>query len=322
MPSDDYYDEDPALLKQNPQDGSSPRKRPIRRTEVSSKGKKRKLADIEDIPIIDLGERRTLENCVLGTVWAKSPAQPDMPYREGEGEKVALLKNWKAVFNEFKGDGKHVQRTFGKGQLRRDESWANDMSLEDMGLRSAKGRDLSDAAQATEQETYAEDEEVELFDEEMEPPSPGLDPKVDLFDQQEETETPPRKRQRKMVPPSPPPSKESCSTDLQVSSNEDRHKEEGQGTVNRTSRGRPRRQNATGDSGADPTIQTKSQPQRHRKRRASDLDNESDNQQEISPTDEHPSKRIAPNKSSTEPQKKEERSLPLATTRVTRSRKQ
>ena len=104
--SDDYYDDDPSLLKNNPQEGS-----PLQRGKAKKpnnglqRGKKRKLAATSDIPELSLNghskpELRSMGPWFKGTVWKTlSPEKGEKKlYQPGMGERVALLDNWREVF--------------------------------------------------------------------------------------------------------------------------------------------------------------------------------------------------------------------------------
>ena len=217
--SDDYFDEDPILLKKHPQDGGSVSK--------TSRGKKRKRGDNEDVPSLDLNERPALEKCIVGTTWRQPSVEPQPVFVQGDGETVALLKDWKTML-EHKDQMKRPRTA-----LTRDESWANDMSLADMGLLGERGRqpetagpeavkaDLEEEEEDVDQE--AEDEMSDLEEEEDEG-------EMDVTEEQEEkqedepefdTKSPPRKRARPMLPPSPPRSKDSSREDQPLIEAED-----------------------------------------------------------------------------------------------------
>ncbi|KAL2417581.1 hypothetical protein ABEF95_012150 [Exophiala dermatitidis] len=136
--SDDYVDDDPALLRQNPQVGS-PLKQPLKKrddqNERPKRGRKRKLDETTDHQRADAGDVALISRCIKGTVWAKPNARGPPAYKEGQEGKVALMKNWRDVF---------AITDSGWGRSRRDtnddESWAKDMSLADMGLESVPGQ--------------------------------------------------------------------------------------------------------------------------------------------------------------------------------------
>lgn len=137
--SDDYYDDDPTILKKNPIDGS-----PVKTTAgnhgppKSGRSRKRKLEDRDsDIPPL-VDDRQYLDACMKGTVWAQPIQARDNVYLAGQGEKVALLKDWRTKFGTAS-PKKNQRKSKAKPALPKDESWANDLSLADMGLLNARG---------------------------------------------------------------------------------------------------------------------------------------------------------------------------------------
>jgi hypothetical protein len=89
-----------------------------------------------------LGDGTGLTNCMRGTVWKEeaSVVEKDNIYRsQGESEKVALLRDWKEKFGMME---KQQSRGRKRPRLPEDESWANDMSLADMGLMNERGNRL------------------------------------------------------------------------------------------------------------------------------------------------------------------------------------
>ena len=142
--SDDYFDDDPALLKDQPVDASRSKTK-VNLEHERKRGKKRKLAEVADIPELDLGERRGLHDCMRGTVWAQPLPERDNLHTSAKSPKVALLQDWKIRF----GRTSIQPRDGDKGQqLQDDESWANDMSLADMGLMNARGSRLEQEGDA------------------------------------------------------------------------------------------------------------------------------------------------------------------------------
>jgi hypothetical protein len=114
--SDDYYDDDPSLLKNNPQEGSplpknntqeggSLHRNKPKRPNGLHRGKKRKLAATRDIPDLSLNEDgeqdlRDSGSRFKGVIWRSPPGEEKAPqlYEAGIGERVALLDNWREVF--------------------------------------------------------------------------------------------------------------------------------------------------------------------------------------------------------------------------------
>jgi hypothetical protein len=216
--SDDYYDDDPALLKSNPQTGS-PTKRKVNIDKTQPRGKKRKLADTKDIPELALDDRPALAATVRGTVWAGPKPQSPKPYEVGQGQRIALLKDWAQIFGS----------SSPRSTLKRDESWANDLSLEDMGLRkveSGPGKDV--AAPALGDDDLGEEDEMD--DAGQQDDIDGNFPDQingnikraenygeDMMDEPDTPEAKPNKRQRVTAPmPSPPPSNNSSNTSTQT----------------------------------------------------------------------------------------------------------
>jgi hypothetical protein len=136
--SDDYYDDEPSLLAKGTVDGG-----PTKAEKKAIRGKKRKMADRDsDVPKLDLGDGTGLTNSMRGTVWKEeaSVVEKDNIYRsQGESEKVALLRDWKEKFGMME---KQQSRGKKRPRLPEDESWANDMSLADMGLMNERGNRL------------------------------------------------------------------------------------------------------------------------------------------------------------------------------------
>ncbi|EXJ66115.1 uncharacterized protein A1O5_10730 [Cladophialophora psammophila CBS 110553] len=160
--SDDYMDDDPTLLRKNPQIGPTA-KPPPGAVQDSRRGKKRKLVETIDIPLSRLDEDRLLVSGIKGTIWAEPSGRKTPAFNDGQEERVALMKNWKDIF-AIKDNGWHQspERT---GD---DESWAKDMSLEDMGLRHVQRQSSFDQrTQHAEAEFEEEDEVAESIAEEV-----------------------------------------------------------------------------------------------------------------------------------------------------------
>jgi len=165
--SDDYMDDDPALLKKNPQDGSNPKKSRKAKDEakVGKRGMKRKFTETLNVQPAD--EELLIRN-IKGTLWATPPQPRTPPYNKGHEVKVALMKNWKELF-AITDDG------WGRstGEAEEDESWAKDMSLADMGLQNMQGmsRDHNveqDNSEAEEEEEEEDDADADLEEERTE----------------------------------------------------------------------------------------------------------------------------------------------------------
>ncbi len=111
---------------------------------------------MQDIPDIDLGERRTLKDCMGGTVWAKPIPERNNVFVPGSDDKIALLKDWK---NRFGTTSVQDKGSFKAPLLPEDESWANDMSLADMGLTNERGNIIEERGETN--ATALEDDDGE-----------------------------------------------------------------------------------------------------------------------------------------------------------------
>lgn len=215
--SDDYYDDDPAILNSNPQTGS-PIKRKVKTDKSQPRGKKRKLADTKDIPELVLDDRPALAATIRGTVWAGPKPQSPKPYEVGQGQRIALLKNWAQIFG----------RSSPRSMLKRDESWANNLSLEDMGLRNVENGPGQDggAPAPVEDDLSEEEERIEAGEEDdldgnIDQIDDSLDGAQDnqeeMIEEEDMQEAKQNKRQRVMAPmPSPPPSHNSSNTSTET----------------------------------------------------------------------------------------------------------
>ncbi|KPI41757.1 uncharacterized protein AB675_9053 [Cyphellophora attinorum] len=141
--SDDYYDDDPAILRLNPMDGEPPKKKVKASTFNTSKakGRKRKAAELAE-PEEDGHDQRKLyimTGSMQGTVWATPVPVRNNIYRPGSGKKVALLKDWRERYNLT--SPREIAQSGGVKvpDLAKDESWANDLGLADMGLLTERG---------------------------------------------------------------------------------------------------------------------------------------------------------------------------------------
>lgn len=170
--SDDYYDDDPELLKKNPQAGSPPVALRARNNGERKRGRKRKLTETEDIPALSL-ERPDLTTTmhyvgqnIQGTVWKAGEPEPEEIHFQGEAKRVALLKDWRSVFWESqpKSDRRSVGNLNGKTTLQ--EAWANNLGLADMGLMNATGKGLAANGVSNDYEQDADEEDSNSADEE------------------------------------------------------------------------------------------------------------------------------------------------------------
>jgi hypothetical protein len=174
--SDDYYDDDPTILRRLPIDGSEKKAHgkiggtvgeDVEGEKRTSRSRKRKLGDRDER--LGLDERRYLRQCIRGTVWATPLEERDNVYYTGHGEKVALLKDWKVRFGT-NSPRRKAGKAKGKPQLPTDESWANDLSLADMGLRNERGsrsQGPEEVDQESDDASETEGEESELDEAEV-----------------------------------------------------------------------------------------------------------------------------------------------------------
>ena len=311
--SDDYYDDDPALLENNPRDGTPPRPKNL----SVQKRRKRKLEETEDIPVVRLDERNTLERCVRGTVWAGPSSEPVLHYKVGQAEKVALLKNWKDVFRTKRGNSKARSK-----KLRRDESWANDLSLEDMGLRHEKSMKATNGDLLNDHGTTEDTEDADGGDEGYEEGDSEVSENIATLGDSTEIEPSPRKRreQRASTSLSPTPTDASSTTEGPGDSQKGkllpsyRRSRSGQ-QANAMSLRHGRISHLSPDDIAAPTSK--------RKRKASHVEvTVQQTGEDDVKLSEASRKRIVSGKLSTKAPRKQEKQPPLPTQRVTRSRKQ
>src|SRR2546423_325279 len=103
--SDDYYDDDPKLLRNNPQAGSPPASLKSRSGQASvhkaqRRFRRRKLLDTAEIPSPSLdgsGLVEIVQNIgqnIIGTTWKIDKPDSTELYNQGEAKRVALLKDW------------------------------------------------------------------------------------------------------------------------------------------------------------------------------------------------------------------------------------
>ena len=123
--SDDYFDDDPRLLN----DGKVASKKT---PQLPKRGRKRKLSEVRD-PEQKKKEADALAASLRGTVWKGRSPEPGKLFKMGVETPVALKLNAAIMKSAYT-----QKRGFGKGKLTHDESWANDMSLADMGLLTRK----------------------------------------------------------------------------------------------------------------------------------------------------------------------------------------
>ena len=152
--SDDYYDDDPNLLRENPQAGSPASSLNVRKGHANShktqrQGRKRKLADAKEIPPLSLsgpGLVEIVQNIgqnITGTTWKVHKSESEELYHQGEAMRVALLEDWRSVFRESQPKSDRRSKGMSGRKAALQEGWANDLSLADMGLMTATGKHMS-----------------------------------------------------------------------------------------------------------------------------------------------------------------------------------
>jgi hypothetical protein len=168
--SDDYYDDDPNLLKNNPQAGSPPASLKLWYGQANSdkaqkRGRKRKPVGTEEIPPLSLGGPGLVEivqnigQNIMGTTWKVDKPESEEPYHQGEAKRVALLKDWRNVFRESQPKSDRRSKGMSNSKTATQDEWANDLSLADMGLMTATGKHFPPSDLGND---YDEDEDEEL----------------------------------------------------------------------------------------------------------------------------------------------------------------
>jgi len=157
--SDDYYDDDPDLLNGVTKTGDGQRlsQRPA---QPAKRGKKRKLSETTEHPKLAKEELDALTACLQGTVWKSRSPEPGVTYRKGVDTPVALQLSREIMRSAYS-----RKRGFGKGRLQGDESWANDLSLEDMGLKAERSVSMHEPPKPGDEEEGEEEEENVEVDE-------------------------------------------------------------------------------------------------------------------------------------------------------------
>lgn len=150
--SDDYFDDDPALLgmvKNTPGDNQQQSQR--KQLQSARRGRKRKLSEAREPVVVDTNEIRALKACIRGTVWKTGSPEPAQIYK-GETAKPVALRLSKAIMRS----AYNTKQGFGRARLTRDESWANELSLADMGLRTETSVDLQPGFEPAQDEEEAD----------------------------------------------------------------------------------------------------------------------------------------------------------------------
>lgn len=135
--SDDYFDDDPILLANMSKDQAGEKSSTRSNQQGTKRGRKRKLSEARDRPHSDTKELKALKACMQGTVWKTQSPELEENYRGGNSQRVALRLS-KAIMRS----AYSTKKGFGTGRAAKDESWANDLSLADMGLRTETSMDL------------------------------------------------------------------------------------------------------------------------------------------------------------------------------------
>lgn len=152
--SDDYFDDDPVLLGAMSQEQTGEKSAVRSARQPAKRGRKRKLSEARERPVPDTTELKALRACIQGTVWKARSPELEEHYKGGHSQRVALRLN-KAIMRS----AYSRKQGFGTGRLAKDESWANDLSLEDMGLRTETSMDLQRGPSAIDGEQEVEDDE-------------------------------------------------------------------------------------------------------------------------------------------------------------------
>lgn len=226
--SDDYFDDDPNLLTGNVESGERFKDgvRPVQ--PKSKRGRKRKFSEAREKPQPPRREIEALTASLRGTVWKTQSPEPAAAYQKGRDRPVSLK-----LSDEIMRSAYSKTRGFGKGKLNRDESWANELSLADMGLKAERSTSIherptredadagDDLGKEEDEEGYIDEEAVDTESVMEEPYRVELQAEPALLDTMEaraevEIGRPLRKRRKKdadevsvntgesLPPPQPP----------------------------------------------------------------------------------------------------------------------
>lgn len=152
--SDDYFDDDPVLLSDIVKGQMGEKSATRNSRQPAKRGRKRKLSEARERPAPETTEMKALRACIQGTVWKSRSPELEERYKGGHSDRVALRLS-KAIMKS----AYSAKQGFGTGRRAKDESWANDLSLEDMGLRTETSMDLQRRPSAIDQEQEEEEEE-------------------------------------------------------------------------------------------------------------------------------------------------------------------
>lgn len=137
--SDDYFDDDPSLM------GTDQK---VSAKEIAKRGKKRKATVDSREPPAKRAAIDALTACLRGTVWKSPSPDPPVTYRKGMVAPVALKLPKEIMQARF---GRR-RNTFAAGEEKKqirskeDETWANDLSLADMGLKTERSMSTHEPA--------------------------------------------------------------------------------------------------------------------------------------------------------------------------------
>lgn len=134
--SDDYFDDDPNLLNGVTKTGDGQRLGAHRLTSAK-RGRKRKLSEVREHPKLEKKEMDALTACLQGTVWKSRSPELGIAYKKGLDSPVALQLSEEIMRSAYS-----RKRGFGKARFKRDESWANDLGLADMGLKAERSMSM------------------------------------------------------------------------------------------------------------------------------------------------------------------------------------
>lgn len=152
--SDDYFDDDPVLLGIMSQDQSEEKHTSRSNQHPAKRGRKRKLSEARERSHSDTKEMRALKACMQGTVWKGQSPELEENYKGGNAQPVALRLS-KAIMRS----AYSMKKGFGTGRATKDESWANNLSLADMGLRTETSIDIQHGGSVVNGEMIEEDED-------------------------------------------------------------------------------------------------------------------------------------------------------------------
>ncbi|KAK5941942.1 hypothetical protein PMZ80_005893 [Knufia obscura] len=158
--SDDYFDDDPNLLNGVAKTGDG-QKSGGQLITPAKRGRKRKLSEAREHPKLEKRELAALTACLQGTVWKSRSPEPGVSYQTGVDSPVALQLSEEIMRSAYS-----RRRGFGKGRVKRDESWANDLSLADMGLKAERTVSMHEQPEGDSEEDDVQVDQDAVDDEE------------------------------------------------------------------------------------------------------------------------------------------------------------